>query len=163
MGNFILITTRCQRSGDGSDLARLPRLLLHPSTHLPNLTANATTYHKNQPTAMAAAGGGEPLGATLSRAIDASLQGDKQAQAFLEGLSTPDLSSVSGLTRSTFRMDHCCRRHRIPRHITGRARGGAAAYLGGRPAAPRGQQPGGSEPARLLCRLPPPPVSSFSC
>jgi hypothetical protein len=29
---------------------------------------------------------------TLGRAIDASLRGDKQAQAFLEGLATPDLS-----------------------------------------------------------------------
>lgn len=34
----------------------------------------------------------EPLAATLTRAIDASLRGDKQAQTFLEGLATPDLS-----------------------------------------------------------------------
>lgn len=34
----------------------------------------------------------EPLAATLTRAIDASLRGDKQAQAYLEGLATPDLS-----------------------------------------------------------------------
>lgn len=35
----------------------------------------------------------EPLAATLTRAIEASLQGDPQAMAFLEQLATPDLQA----------------------------------------------------------------------
>ncbi len=123
--------------------ASIQHATIHAPTHLPNLTATATTYHKNKPTAMAAAGGGEPLAATLSRAIDASLQGDKQAQAFLEGLSTPDLSSVSGLTRSTFRIDHCCRR----RHRSSSVRSHPPSH----------HRPG---PRRRCCRSGRPPCSS---
>lgn len=41
---------------------------------------------------MASAAPDEPLAATLQRAIDSSLRGERQAAAYLEGLAVPDLS-----------------------------------------------------------------------
>lgn len=68
-------------------------LLTCHNTH--TLQAAATTTAMDS--AAAGGGGEEPLAVTLQRAIDASLGGDRAAQAFLEGLATPDLGSVSGV------------------------------------------------------------------
>lgn len=170
--------TRSYEDSNNADV-RVAYLCWRATAHPNTLTQNTLTQPTNRPTpthartarmastaATAAAEGNEPLAATLARAIDASLRGERQAQAFLEQLATPDLSvRVMGQPCDWTRPHSSTHTRRVGVVCHVLAGGARAAPFGvdGLASAPRRQQPRSptAEPAPLLRGLPPPAVRTY--